>query len=60
MVVPFWGSYLESYKVIPKRNYYGAYGYANQKESVLRGPQVSVLIGILKGSFKGSIGIYRV
>ena len=25
-VVPFWGSYLESYKVIPKRNYYGAYG----------------------------------
>ena len=27
MVVPFWASYLESYKVIPKRNYYGAYGY---------------------------------
>ena len=26
-VVPFWGSYLELYKVIPKRNYYGAYGY---------------------------------
>ena len=28
-VVPFWGSYLESYayKVIPKRNHYGAYGY---------------------------------
>ena len=26
-VVPFWGSYIESYKVIPKRNYYGAYGY---------------------------------
>ena len=25
-VVPFWGSYVESYKVIPKRNYYGAYG----------------------------------
>ena len=25
-VVPFWGSYLDSYKVIPKRNYYGAYG----------------------------------
>ena len=25
MVVPFWGSYLEFYKVIPKRNYYGAY-----------------------------------
>ena len=27
IVVPFWGSYLiESYKVIPKRNYWGAYG----------------------------------
>ena len=25
-VVPFWGSYLEPYKVIPKRSYYGAYG----------------------------------
>ena len=25
-VVPFWGSYLESYKVLPKRNYYGASG----------------------------------
>ena len=23
IVVPFCGSYLESYKVIPKRNYYG-------------------------------------
>ena len=27
IVVPFGGSYLESYKVLPKRNYYGAYGY---------------------------------
>ena len=27
IVVPFWGSYLESYKAIPKRNYYGASGY---------------------------------
>ena len=26
-VVPFGGSYLEFYKVIPKRNYFGAYGY---------------------------------
>ena len=26
IVVPFCGSYLETYKVIPKRNYYGAYG----------------------------------
>ena len=25
-VVPFYGLYLESYKVIPKRNYLGAYG----------------------------------
>ena len=28
-VVLFCGSYLGSYKVIPKRNYYGAYGYAS-------------------------------
>ena len=27
-VVPFGGSYLEFYKVIPKRNYFGAYGYS--------------------------------
>ena len=27
LVVPFCGLYLESYKVIPKRNYLGAYGY---------------------------------
>ena len=27
MVVPFGGSYLESYKVSPKRNDHGAYGY---------------------------------
>ena len=26
-VVPFRGSYSEIYKVIPKRNYFGAYGY---------------------------------
>ena len=26
IVVPSWGSYLEFYKVIPKRNYYGRYG----------------------------------
>ena len=26
IVVPFWGSYLEFDEVIPKRNYYGAYG----------------------------------
>ena len=25
-VVPFWDSYIESYKAIPKRNYYGASG----------------------------------
>ena len=25
--VPFWGSYIESYRAIPKRNYYGASGY---------------------------------
>ena len=27
IVVPFWGSVLESDKVIPKRNYHGACGY---------------------------------
>ena len=26
IVVSCWGSYLESYKVIAKKNYYGAYG----------------------------------
>ena len=26
IVVPVWGSYVESYPVIPKSNYYGAYG----------------------------------
>ena len=28
-VVPFWGSYLEFYKVIPKRNYFGVISHAN-------------------------------
>ena len=27
IVVPFLGWHLEFYEVIPKRNYYGAYGY---------------------------------
>ena len=27
IIVPFCGLYLESYKVIPERTYYGAYGY---------------------------------
>ena len=27
-VVPFGGSYIESYKVTPKRNYFGASGYS--------------------------------
>ena len=26
IVVPCWGSNLESYRVVPKTNYYGAYG----------------------------------
>ena len=30
IVVLFWGSYIESYKVIPKRNYYGAFGYSDK------------------------------
>ena len=28
IVVPLWGSYSESYEVIPKRNYHRAYGYS--------------------------------
>ena len=30
IAVPFRGSYLEFYKVIPTRNYYGAFGYPLQ------------------------------
>ena len=30
IIVPFAGSYIESYKVIPKRNYYGASGYPEE------------------------------
>ena len=41
MVVPFWGSYLESYTVIPKRNYYGAYGYKGL-DTVVRALTVQV------------------
>ena len=33
IVVPFWGSYVESYKVIPKKNYYGAYGQPRPTQS---------------------------
>ena len=29
IVVPFCGLHLGSKKIIPKRNYYGAYGYGN-------------------------------
>ena len=30
IVVPFGGSYFESYKVTAKKNYYGAYGYSQK------------------------------
>ena len=33
-VVPFRGLYLGSYKVIPKRNYHGAYGQLGEKQSL--------------------------
>ena len=33
IAVPCWGSYIEPYKVIPKRNYYGASGYADDKDN---------------------------
>ena len=32
-VVPFWGSYLEFYSVIPKRNYFGALGFTHRPQS---------------------------
>ena len=32
IVVPFCGLYLGSYNVIPKRNYYGAYGIQHQEK----------------------------
>ena len=35
-VVPFWGSYLEFYQVIPKRNYFGAYGYGPAPDTLNR------------------------
>ena len=34
-VVPFGVSYIESYKVIPKRNYYGAYGFKAMEDYCL-------------------------
>ena len=36
-VVPFWGSYLEFYKGIPKRNYFGAYGYNGHERPLQTG-----------------------
>ena len=47
IVVPFEGSYLESYKVIPKRNYY-ALGYSppDYQTRSLQGPIHSVTVGL--------------
>ena len=42
IVVPFWGSYLESYKVTPKRMYYGAYGQRSEE---------SAMTSLLRGSY---------
>ena len=33
-VVPFWGSHSEFYRVIPKRNYFGAYGYPHWRRGL--------------------------
>ena len=65
-VVPFWGSYIESYKVIRKRNYYGAYGYTeNEKSSkalqdtVINGhTSKGCLAGCPTGSRQGSLKPY--
>ena len=40
-VVPVYGSHLESYKVIPKRNYLGAYGKGGFQDLALWGVAVS-------------------
>ena len=47
IVVPFGGPYLESYKVIPKRNYYGAYG---QLPTLFRGVTIATSSCNLLGS----------
>ena len=39
IVLPFWGSYFESHKIIPKSNYYGACGY-RALQGTLKGGQV--------------------
>ena len=38
-VVPFCGLYLGSYKVTPKRNYFGAYGYRRYRQTHFRPPR---------------------
>ena len=55
-VVPFWGSYLELYRVILKRNYYGAYGYSYTLTflGTLKGTLKGTVKGTLKGTLMGS------
>ena len=48
IVVPFGGYYLESYKVFPKRNYFGAYGY---KLSARLSPVLTAFPGVQSGPF---------
>ena len=43
IVAPFGGSFLESYKVTPKTNYYGAYGYRLRALKGLQGIALQVL-----------------
>ena len=61
IVVPFWGSYVEPYKVIPKRIYYGAHGYVYFRgsefpNSRVSGPQIHTLngFGTLKPYYLGT------
>ena len=59
-VVPlFWGAYLEFYKVIPKRNYFGAWAYRGDK---LRGVGLRLKrvwgLGLRRSGFR--VGVERV
>ena len=43
-VAPFGGSYLEFYKVIPKRNYFGAFGYTHKLTLIIWGHDPTTVV----------------
>ena len=57
----FYGLYLESYKVIPKRNYLGAYGYVSHIQGTLNAAggvepsPTNVRAGIARAATKFSV-----